>query len=202
MPESRTALLVDGTALYFRSKEERSERLDYEALNDRLLASAQVSAFDPALFFTTYDPSNEGQNKFLSFVRARLGWTTETRPVWEADPLPRDAPRSDKSNAFVRFDAPIAFALGRLCDRRDRIIVLSDSYGLCAPMLAAAEYDAEIVLAFFGRQVDPRWHSALAKGSRVQLLDLDAYDDELFGSGSREREPEQRPGGSALGRLS
>lgn len=181
----RAAVLVDGTALYFRSREGRAERLDYEALNRVLTSKAGVSNFDPALFFTTFDAQNEGQAKFLTFLRTRLQWHEEALPVWDADPLPKDAPweRSERRSEFIRFDAAIAFALGRLVDRRDRIIVLSDSFGLEQPMLAAAEYNgAEIVLAFFGRQLDPRWLPVIrATDSKIKFWDLDDSSQALFG---------------------
>jgi|HubBroStandDraft_4_1064222.scaffolds.fasta_scaffold77707_3 hypothetical protein len=178
------AALMDGTALYFRSREGRSERLDYEALNRELQANAD-SVFDPAIFFTTYDAQNEGQAKFLNFLQTRLHWKVETRPVWDADPLPEDAPweRGEGRNKFIRFDAPIAFALGRLLERRDRIIVVSDSFALEPPMSAAAEYRrAEIVLAFFGSQLDRRWLPILNGGeSKIKFWDLDQKSEALFG---------------------
>jgi hypothetical protein len=183
----RAAALVDGTALYFRSREGRSDRLDYEALNRVLTEKAGVSSFDPALFFTTYDAQNEGQAKFLTFLRTRIHWKDEPRPVWDADPLPKDAPweRSERRNEFIRFDAPIAFALGRLVDRRDRIVVVTDSFALEQPMLAASEYSkAEIVLAFFGRQLDQRWLPIVQPGGRIKFWDLDEDSEALFGRDS------------------
>lgn len=192
----RAAALIDGTALYFRSREGRSERLDYEALNRQLLnrdrrGQAPASAFDPALFFTTYDAQNEGQAKFLAFLKTRVRWQVEARPVWDADPLPKDAPweRNERRNEFIRFDSSIAFALGRLAERRDRIIVVTDSFALEQPMLAAAEYGgAEIVLAFFGRQLDPRWLPIVKESQgKITFWDLDENSQALFG-----REPPNR----------
>lgn len=182
-PMLRAAALIDGTALYFRSREGRSGRLDYEALNRILTEKAGVSSFDPALFFTTYDAQNEGQAKFLNFLRTRIQWKDEPRPVWDADPLPKDAPweRTERRNEFIRFDAPIAFALGRLLDRRDKIVVVTDSFGLEQPLLAASEYrEAAIVLAFFGRQLDQRWLPVLQR-SRIDFWDLDDNSEALFG---------------------
>ena len=184
----RAAVLMDGTALYFRGREGRSEptdRLDYEALQRELLTRVGASSFDPALFFTTYDPQNEGQGKFLTFLQNRLHWQVEKRPVWDADPLPKDAPweRSERRNEFIRFDAPISFALGRLLGRRNFVVVVTDSFALEQPMLAAADYgDTEIVLAFFGHQVDPRWLPTVkAENSPVPFWDLDESSEPLFG---------------------
>jgi hypothetical protein len=148
------------------------------------LRSAQGPAFDPVIFFTTYDAQNEGQAKFLAFLRSRLDWKIETRAVWDADPLPKDAPweRTERRNEFIRFDSSIAFALGRLLDRRHRIIIVTDSFALEQPMLAAAEYKrAEIVLAFFGSQLDPRWIPIIrGEDSKIRFWDLDQKSEALF----------------------
>jgi hypothetical protein len=179
----RAAALLDGTALYFRSREGRGDaRLDYEALSDELVAKAGAN-FDPALFFTTYDARNEGQEKFLTFLQTRLRWKVETQPVWDADPLPKDAPweRTERRNEFIRFDSSIAFALGRLVGRRDKIVIVTDSFALAQPMLAAAEYDeAEIILAFFERQLDPRWLPILRE-NRITFWNLDEESEAIFG---------------------
>jgi hypothetical protein len=206
MPTTRVAALFDGTALYFRSREiyPERERLDYEALSRELLrrplqGKGPASSFDPALFFTTFDPQNEGQAKFITFLHSRLHWRVEPRPVWDADPLPKDAPweRGAGRNEFVRFDAPIAFALGRLVDRCDRIVVVTDSFALEQPMSAAAQYGkAEIVLAFFGSQLDPRWMQVIRTSrGNVEFWDLDESPT-LFGG-----EPPPRSSRTALADL-
>ncbi|HEY7244095.1 MAG TPA: hypothetical protein VH678_09460 [Xanthobacteraceae bacterium] len=182
----RAAALIDGTALYFRSREgrsEQSERLDYEALNRKLIDVSGAVSFEPAIFFTTYDAQNENQAKFLAFLQTRLRWQIEPRPVWEADPLPKEAwERGERRSEYIRFDSSIAFALGRLVERRDGIIVVTDSFGLAQPMLAAAEYKgAEIGLGFFSRHLDPRWLPIVRGGDdKISFYDFDEYD-ELFG---------------------
>jgi hypothetical protein len=179
------ALLIDGTAVYFRSREGRSEqRLDYEGLNRVLLAEAGISSFDPALFFTTYDAQNEGQAKFLTFIQTRLGWEPDPRPVWDADPLPERArwERTER-NEFIRFDTSIAYALGRLLERRSKIVIVTDSFALEHPMSIAAERgQTNIVLAFFGRQLDPRWLPIVRGGnSKIGFINLDDHSEALFG---------------------
>lgn len=193
----RVALLVDGTAVYFRSREGRStDRLDYEALNRVLLAEADTKAFDTALFFTTYDAQNEGQAKFLTFLRTRLEWEVEPRPVWEADPIPERARwERNERNEFIRFDAAIAYALGRLIEQRDKVLIVTDSFALEHPMMVAAQHKTACVeLAFFGRQLDPRWLPIVTNGnsrdgngnskdgkSKIEFLDLDKHSEALFG---------------------
>ena len=78
----------------------------------------------------------------------------------------------------------MAFALGRLVDRRDQIIVVTNSFALEQSMLAAVvEYkQAEIVLAFFGRQLDQRWLSVVQGGnSWIKFWDLDENSEAIFG---------------------
>ncbi|MBI5137683.1 MAG: hypothetical protein HZA24_10185 [Nitrospirae bacterium] len=181
----QTAVLIDGTALYFRTKQERGERLDYAALDRHLRQKSGAEAFQPAIFFTSFDPANEGQTKFHNFLRTQLGWRTEESPVWEADPALKDAPgdRSERHNEFIRFDAPISFALGRLVESRSRIVVLTDSYGVQSSMTAASTYgNVKVTLAFFGRQLDPRWLSVFRRSNNpVEFWDLDDASAELFG---------------------
>jgi len=204
MRTSSAAVLIDGTAVYFRSREGRSEsgRLDYEGLNQHLLKKAGVASFDPALLFTAFDPQNEGQSKFLSFLRSRLKWEVEARPVWDADPLPKDAPweKSERRSEFIRFDASISFALGKLLGHREKIIVVSDSFGLEQPLLAASAYGtSQVVLAFFGHQLDSRWISHTRdSNSKIQFWDLDEYSSLLFG---RDFVPNNNTRSSALTRL-
>jgi hypothetical protein len=207
MADTRTSVLIDGTALYFRSREGRTERLDYEALDSELQMRSSVGRsalerlrnqgasgsalpsmppFDPVIFFTTYDSKNDGQTKFLSYLRSKLAWQVETKPIWDADPLPIDAPweRNERRNQYIRFDAAIAFALGRLVERRKRIIVVTDSFALAQPMLAASEYGTQIVLAFFGQQIDPRWMPVVKESksnSGLQFWDLSDSSQPIFG---------------------
>ena len=155
--ERRPFFLVDGTAIYFRGREGRpnTQRLDYEGLNRILLAEAGAASFDPAIFFTTYDQQNDTQAKFLAFIQTRLGWEVEPRPVWDADPLPTASELGTRraQPQFIRFDASMAYALGRLVQQRSHIIVVTDSFALQHPMLIAAEHtQTKIVLSFFGHQ--------------------------------------------------
>lgn len=172
-PEKTAALLIDGTALYLRSKDIGIERLNYEALDRFLKQQLEVRSFSPALFFTAFDPANEGQEKFLSFLKTRLGWFVEAIPIWKADASLRDSNRSDRSGRDIRFDAYLSFALGRLVDRRDKIVLLSDSYGLAGVASEAATYKTKIFLSFFGSQLDSRWHAHLFDQQSVSWIDLD-----------------------------
>lgn len=184
--EKDTALLIDGTALYLCSKD-KLERLDYVAFDQELKDRANVNEFDPVISFTTYDPSNIGQTKFHDFVRARLRWEIEAKTVHEAWPLARSGifSQDEKRNELIRFDSSIAFAIGRLLDRRNRIVVVTDSYNL-SPILttcARCNPNTEIVLAFFGKKLDSRWNAILENDeNQIEFWDLDFSDETLFNS--------------------
>ena len=180
-----TALLGDGTALFLASRTlERDKNLDYVALDQRLKMVARVKSFDLALFFTSFDPNNDGQRKFLGFVNDRLGWTVDAVHTNEALLRPVATGDSDTGEfrPFVRFDARIAFCLGRLAGQYDHVIVISDSYGLSAPILETVERQTKVTLAFFGQLLDPRWGKIIHKVSPpVAWLDFDKDLLELFG---------------------
>lgn len=181
--KSQTALLIDGTALYFAGTQ-RHERFDLEKLHKELLTRAQVKSWSPALFFSVVDYRNEKQIKFHDFLRAKNGWEIEEAIAWEADPIPPSV--TVRNSGLIRFDPKISFALGRLMDRRNRIIVVSDSFGLAVPMSAAAACKhCEIVLAFFGQQLDTRWYR-IFKESNIVFWNL---DDMLFVDPQQERKP-------------
>lgn len=198
--EKDTALLIDGTALYLCSRD-KLERLDYVAFDQEIKDRANVNEFDPVISFTTYDPVNIGQAKFHDFVRDRLQWEIEAKTVHEAWPLARSGifAQDEKRNELIRFDTSIAFAIGRLLDRRKRIVVVTDSYNL-APILttcASCNSNTEIVLAFFGRKLDPRWAGLLESNeNQIEFWDLDFSDEVLFNSTRTVFNQE-----SALGRL-
>src|SRR5262245_24206732 len=106
------ALLVDGTALFLATRTlEREKNLDYLALDQRVRMAAKVKSFDLALFFTSFDPNNDGQRKFLAFVNDRLGWNVDSVHTNEAVLRPPPSVSGDvvEPRPFVRFDARIAF---------------------------------------------------------------------------------------------
>lgn len=206
------ALLIDGSALFLKTRarlaqRHQSARLDYTKLDQLMRRQAGLAAegenFDPAIFFTTVDRSNDGQVKFLKVIE-QLGWDVEALPLWEADPFPRDAVFAEGRNEFIRFDSSIAFALGYLSELKGRIVVVSDSYGLAKPLQAAASYgEARIVLAFYRQELDPRWSAFLNANPDVEFWDLEAHDEELFGIIGRD-DYQGKPvtsGRSALARL-
>lgn len=180
-----TALLADLTALFLASRTlEREKNLDYLRLDQCLKNEARVKSFDFALVFTSFDPNNEGQRKFLDFVGDRLGWTVDRVHTNDAILRPPTSTSLDVAEArpFVRFDARIAFCLGRLAGQFEHVIVVSDSYALAAPILETVERGTKVTLAFFGQLLDTRYGKLIHKvAPSIAWLDLDKHLAELFG---------------------
>jgi len=184
---SLSALLVDGTALFFALRSlAPGSSLDYFRLDQFLKASIPgLSSWATALFFTSWDRGNDGQRKFLEFIESRFRWKVDRVPTHDAVVCPpiRSADGSDEVPAFIRFDSRISFSLGRLAEEYSHIVVLSDSFSLAAPMEETAKRGTQVALAFFGQLLDPRWGKLLraADSSPVEFLDLDK--GELFSGG-------------------
>ena len=198
----KTALLVDGTAQYLAAKIASPKgRFKYDAMLDILRAARKVSRFDLAIHFTSFHPSNDGQTSFLKYIGE---WVmVDAVPVSEAvlatmTPMGSIGDSADASThpAYIRFDARIAFCLGRLAGQYDFVIV-SDSYALSAPALEAKNRGSEVLLAFFGQSLDPRWQRQFRDG-QLTFLDFDEgqYQTHLFGLDSRA--PQSKSGLSKL----
>ena len=82
----------------------------------------------------------------------------------------------------MRFDASIAYMLGRIAETH-QITLVTDSFTLAEPLARAAKLRGRPnAVAFFGRLLDSRWQSFLRgeAGKHVKLIDLDDYDTMLF----------------------
>jgi len=194
--ETGATLLVDGTAIFLRARQDGMDRfLDYNALLDCLCDEADVDDFDTSIFFTTYDASNDGQSKFLNFIADELGWRIEKRQVWEADPFPRSPnhrPADDIKR--IRFDSMISFAVGRLMKPGRKIFVVSDSFSLSPALYSAAVGGADVTLAFFRHHLDPRWirsYPQLKNSPNIldnfKFMDLDQESAEIFSQGQSKK---------------
>lgn len=192
------AVLIDGSALFLTVRSLIDRNLDYKAFI--ALISRHVPGVREAgtsvdatrwVMWTSVSPQNEGQNRFLDFAENQLHW--EVRRFSPADsfivePSTLFGAVSDAKGVhqrLLRFDASIAFALGRLAENH-RIVVVSDGFGLADPMIRAAKIGRSIpkpTLAFFGRALDSRWQRLLRvePDHAPRFLDLDDHEDELFG---------------------
>lgn len=188
-------VLIDGSALYMAARLlYEGRQLDYHGLV-RVLTEACPGLERPGpqsrtswVMWTSAAAQNAGQNRFLDFAENDLQWevrrvapsdsfTVEPSQVLDASPNTR--------NRLVRFDASIAFAMGRLAEKR-RIVVVSDSFGLAQPLLLARqvpgfEHREPAVLAFFSQALDSRWQGLLRKSEKL-FVGLDDFEEQLFGS--------------------
>jgi len=194
----KSAVLIDGSALFLASRlhgegAEGPPRLDYKALVDVLTQEVEGLSLpttstqeSPWVMWTAASPNNEGQTKFLDFIAHELHW--EVRRYFPSQAFVFE-PTSvfgigggdgTKTSRLIRFDAQIAFAMGRLAQDH-KVVVVSDSFSLYDPMLRIAEFSEKPTLAFFGRDLDPRWHSVI-KGDdpTPQFVDLERFESELY----------------------
>lgn len=201
-PQVPSYVFVDGSALFLAVRALGDGRsLDYRALGDILCE--HVPGLTKAgngddgthwVMWTSAAPDNAGQNRFLEFAEKELLWTV--RRVPPADSFMVDpagslglAQDSRVSSRLVRFDAAIAFAIGRVAGSH-RVVVLSDSFPLADSMQRAAWFragtNAPNFLSFFGRAIDGRWQRLLREDpakSGVAFIDLDDFEQRLFGGG-------------------
>lgn len=215
------SLLVDGSAMYLAGRQvDQTRTLDYRALQSALLSRVQARALEPAIFWTSFDPANEGQAKFLEFIEREMRWTVDAVPVQEAVAHLKGPGGADSPP--IRFGERIAYALGRLSVATSGgIIIISDQYSICAPMLDAVSRGVRVWLAFFGSQLDARYHRLLRSNvakpeeghgalppvgtpsskfgqtrpkGELSFIDLDELSTEIWGTGRRA--PPSGPGSS------
>lgn len=178
------ALLVDGSALFFAARALFPDRnLNYHELSKIIQTHVGDLRIEPALFFSSVDIGNEKQVKFVEFVEQNLGWTVQRVAPHEAsmcNPLLTDAVFRS-----IRFDAWLAYALGRLTTKPglSKIVVVSDSWPLAGPVRECAARDKSIAVCFFGAVIDTRWHKVFRESTEafsIDFLDLDNYTEVLF----------------------
>ena len=193
------SLLVDGTALFFGQRAVSPEKnMNYLALRDQLQRESGVS-LPPrtAFFFTAADEGNPNQVKFNEMIRNTIGWHVHQVPPHEAtiaNPL-----LNEPGSRFIRFDAMIAYVLGRLTGGRaqppqadddgktagvSHVLVVSDSWALSGPVRDCVARGTVVTVVYFGSLIDNRWHKAFRDaekaGSKLEFFDLDTIAQRLF----------------------
>lgn len=194
-PDVPTAtVLADLSRMYFFIRSlGGNQSLDYERLLD-LLRDAVEARLEPRYAWTAWDRGNDGQSSFIGYVQKALGFRVETVEPREAlFELAADArsPEADLLRELVRFDTRIAYAIARLAER-GTVVVLSDSYGLAAPMLDACRRGWDVKLAWWGEGLDHRWNAHVYNGDddpEIDFIDLSIYTGELFGRRGRDERP-------------
>ena len=211
-----TACFIDGSALYFASRQLFPEAsIDYSALfqlfGERFGPQGQLAGDAPLLppgsssswvFWTAYSDANVGQAQFLTLLGGRFG--VETRRFAPRDSRIVEGLGDALADRVTRFDASIAYMIGRLAETH-RFVVISDSFALAEPLARAARvrYEncrgagsfAPNAITFFGRALDPRWFGAVraigagAAEPPVVIMDLDDDADRIVGiQGRAERD--------------
>lgn len=196
--ETPSAVLIDGTALFLTSRSLfEGRQLDYRRLVQVL--HEQIPDLRPSwtpnrgdiwTMWTSASAQNEKQSRFLDFAENDLRW--EIRKFSPADSYMVDPSAAlglgtdaRLAGRFMRFDAAMSFAAGRLAQTH-RLIVLTDSFALADPLrrttaISGASFGKPI-LAFFGRALDPRWQRTLRKEpDAVHFIDLDELAGSLYG---------------------
>ena len=180
------AILVDGSSLFFAARALFPDRnLNYHALNELIHARVGSDGLaKPALLFSSIDPGNDKQQKFVEFIEHQLHWDVQRIQPHDAticNPL-----LTDSVFRSIRFDAWIAYALGRLAGRDEgqKVVVVSDSWSLAGPVQECAARNTSVTVCFFGSVIDTRWHKVFRDcaqdGVPVDFLDLDDDTEKLF----------------------
>lgn len=193
----KTAVFMDAGAVFFAARDmHEGQQLAYPALMD-LLAKKGFLLPGPSsgddhqwVMWSSAVAQNPGQTRFLQYAERELRWRVRRfRPAdgYMVDPV-NVGLTGETRNRLLRFDASIAFAIGRVAADH-RIAVVTDSFAVAEPLLRAARLSRQTnVIAFFGRLLDPRWQSLLREevhreeGVPIELLDLDEYEEQLFGA--------------------
>lgn len=194
------AVLVDGSALYFASRSfGQGKSIDYRALVDLLcrlvpgLVPAHRDSTDRWVMWTAAAQDNPGQNRFLEFAQKDLGWSVRKYAPPDSfmvEPLfvlgSASGADSKLATRLIRFDASIAFAMGRLAETH-RFVVISDSFAISDSLIRAAKAAnrpaSDCYMCYFGRALDPRWQRHLRSDAEYvpTFIDLDEHVSKLFG---------------------
>lgn len=193
---TKTAVFMDAGAVFFAVRDlQESAQFQYPALMQLLaregfpLPSAEKNPNHLWVLWSSVVPHNTGQVRFLQYAERELGWTVRRFHPTEGyvvDPatLGLSGGGAPLANRLMRFDASIAFAIGRLAEDH-RVALVSDSFALAEPLSRAARVSRRpALLSFFGRLLDPRWQTLLREKSEstIKFMDLDQHEDVLFGS--------------------
>ena len=195
-----SAVLVDGSSLYLAARSLYEGPLNYHGLVGLLIdeVSDLSKPGEPGALWTMWTSAseqNEGQSRFLEFAERDLRWevrrfTPAASYMVEPTMLIGWSSDSRSASRLVRFDASVAFAIGRLAETHTPLVVVSDSFALEEPLRRAAHLSpgsSSLYLAFFGRALDSRWQGVLRKESPVDFIDFDEHEDRLFGIARTQR---------------
>lgn len=192
----KTAVFMDVGAVFFAVRDmHEGQQMSYPALMD-LLATRDFPPPRHAededhmwVMWSSAVAQNPGQTRFLQYAERELHWRVRRFHPTEGymvEPMSLGSAGDVRTtNRLLRFDASIAFAIGRIAESH-RIAVVTDSFAIAEPLLRAARLAGQSntnVITFFSRLLDPRWQRLLRGEGRVpiELLDLDEHQEQLFG---------------------
>ncbi len=195
------AVLMDAGAVFFAVRDlYEGLELKYPKLAQLLSDQEKLRLPDPRkrndpnhiwAMWTSFHPQNTGQARFIESAEKTLGWVVRRFPPSESYMLDPQTALSITStegrtnrmgHRLMRFDASIAYMLGRIADTHD-IVLVTDSFTLAEPLARAARLRGrQNTVAFFGRLLDSRWQAFLRGdgGQHVKFIDFDNYDTILF----------------------
>jgi len=212
--QKKTAVFMDAGAVFFAARDmHEGQQLAYPALMDLLtkkgfpLPDRSVTRDEHLwVMWSSSVAQNPGQVRFFHYAERELGWRVRRFHPTEGymvDPVSVGLTGETRAvNRLLRFDASIAFAIGRVAEDH-RIAVVTDSFAVAEPLLRAARLRGEgnkligggntnmigegstNLIVFFSRLLDPRWQRLLrdeAERVPIDLLDLDEHEEQLFGA--------------------
>lgn len=201
-PPTKIAVFMDAGAVFFAARAlHEDKQLDYAVLMQVIAKQGfplpgGPPTLDPHdmplwVMWTSSIAQNPGQVRFLQHAERDLKWRVRRfHPAdgYMVDPVSVGLTGDTRSvNRLLRFDASIAFAIGRVAEDH-RIAVITDSFALAEPLQRAATMSGQgspNLIVFFSRLLDPRWQRRLREEdgpAAIQLLDLDEHEQQLFGA--------------------
>ena len=199
------AVLMDGGSVFFAVRDlYPGMQFEYPALATLLVQKSpgqlQLPKPSPSpdgdrlwAMWSSSHPENEAQARFLEYSERTLGWFVRRFEPSDANMLDHqstlalskssDGGSSRIVNRLIRFDASIAYTIGRVADTH-KLVLITDSFALADPLVrAAALRKGKNCIAFFGKLLDPRWPILLRgkAADHVDFIDLDEYQAQLFG---------------------
>ncbi len=201
VPHQKSAVLIDGSTLFLSARALYEGQLDYRklfpVLKQHLPWLNEPSDENPWVMWTSASADNGPQSRFLEFAQRELRWEVRASSPAETyliDPtmLSSIGPDHPIRPKLLRFDAAMAFALGRLSSDNFRCLVLSPSFQLAEPLRIVASVNSNLkpAVAFFGHGLDPRMQQFLTnRESPVDFVDLSNFADNLFSFPPARKDP-------------
>lgn len=192
MTPKKKAVFMDAGAVFFAFRDlYEGGQLDYAALAERIkseiLQPWPTDTHDVMwVMWSSVVPQNDRQVRFLDYAERQLGWTVRRfspSDGYMVDPLAAPGLTVDERGKarLLRFDASIAFAIGRVAEDH-QIALITDSFAMAEPLSRAARMaNCQNAIIFFGRLLDPRWQARLRSEDHLKFYDLDAWGEEIIG---------------------